>query len=860
MTLDGDQLSKLISGADPGRVADVLVELPESTRRDLAGAVREHLARLDRGWEDLGRERAALLVAGAGCLPTTADVVGWLRRPDLNGAWYQVTPVDQVVRVLRAPGRPAIATVARRFADGIRMATLERQWSMAYALLNASGVGPRVSDPLVRGWVRYALRGGRPDVQWSDGWLPVMVPQMFEVDGVGAELREKDVATLLDLCRQGRIDRADLLTGCLHRMRAGDRPTPMRQIVSLHNQLEPTLDEAAAHHREYLGVLSSPHQQVAETAQRTLRALDDVGRLPLPALVEAGTVILLRPEKKLVRAQLAWLDRAARREPGRRPELCATLAVGLGHPAVDLAERALTVLARHLPGAGESGAEALRAAAAGLTGDLARQAYDLLGVAPPAPVAAADPLPTAGPPSWEVEPAPPPVASVGELAGEVSRLRREWTDPVLLERVLAGLVHWFRVDRAGLVAALAPDAPPWNGPPWNVLRAVVGRDDPETDPRVNPVSPVAEPAPRVLLHRRLAELAARFRADTPPPALLATPAAVNGQVDPERLLGLLVAAERDGWQPGEADLTQALLRLPRDASTPALRAAAAVLRSPAGRRLHHWLDQGGLPDPVVDTVLVRRRPCTHRGGSYYGYRCWCLDQPDFRLVTEVRPAAAEWPVPPDLVTLPAGDAARYRAYGVHWAPEDLTLWPSVLPSHREVAAAHVQPYVAPSGDSDRNGGTEALPALARGDGPFGPAMALCLAYGLAARRDADRLRAVDAVVLLAGRGQFDGERLGHLLGDLAGGGQVVLRRVVGALEEVSRAGAGAAVWAVAAGALPALLGLAEPRPGTADLMTLAAGTGIRREIPGVAEVAARTGRSRLVTEARRLSRTVSGPR
>ncbi|MEO3821961.1 DUF6493 family protein [Plantactinospora sp. B24E8] len=860
MTLDADQLRKLISYADPYRVADALVGLPEPARRELAGAVREHLAGLDRRYDELRHEGPALLVAGAGCLPTAADVVTWLRRPELTWAWHQHSPFDHVVRVLRAPGRPAIATVARRFADRVRMSTLARQWPLAYALLNASGVGPRVSDPLVRGWVRYALPSDRPDVRWSDEWLPVMVPQVFEVEGVGADLREEGGTVLLDLSRQGRIDRADLLAGCLRRMRSGDRVTPMRHILSLHHRLEPDLDEIAAHHQEYLGVLSSAHAQVVETAQRALRALDDVGRLPPAALVEAGRVILLRPEKKLVRAQLGWLDRAAGRDPGQLPELVDALAVGLGNPAVDLAERALTVLARHLPAAGPAGGRTLRAAAAGLTGDLARQAYALLGMAPPAAVSGVDPV-AADPGGWVDEPAPPPVGSIGELAGEVSRLRREGNDPVLLERVLAGLTHWFRIDRAGLVAALEPDAPPWSGQVWSVLRAVVGREDPEIHPAHLPVRSTPEPAPRAFLHRRLAELAAGFRADTAPPALLATPATVSGQVDPERLLGLLVAAERDGWQPGGADLTQALLRLPRDAARPGLRTAAAALRSPAGRRLHHWLDRGGLPDPLVDILAVLRRPCTHGGGSYHGYRCWCLDQPDGRLVTTVRPAAADWPVPPDLFTLPAGAAARSRAYGVYWAPDDLMLWPGVLPSHREVVAAHIQPYVTAAADRDRSGGTEALPALARCDGPFGPAMALCLAYGLAARRDADRLHTVDATVLLVGRGQFDGELLGRLLGELAGGGRVVLRRAVGALEEVSRSGA-AAVWAVAAAALPTLLALSEPRPGTADLLALAAGTaagtGIRREIPGLAEVAARTGGSRLVTEARRLSRTLSG--
>lgn len=65
------------------------------------------------------------------------------------------------------------------------------------------------------------------------------------------------------------------------------------------------------------------------------------------------------------------------------------------------------------------------------------------------------------------------------------------------------------------------------------------------------------------------------------------------------------------------------------------------------------------------------------------------------------------------------------------------------------------------------------------------------------------------------------------------------------------------VWRLLAAALPPLLTAPAPPRGTPDLLTLAAetasATGVRIDVPGLADVVARGGASRLVTEARRLA-------
>jgi len=140
----------------------------------------------------------------------------------------------------------------------------------------------------------------------------------------------------------------------------------------------------------------------------------------------------------------------------------------------------------------------------------------------------------------------------------------------------------------------------------------------------------------------MAEVAGQL-AGEPPVELLATPATPEGHVDPDRVLALLVLAERDGWEPGRYDLLQALLRLPRTVD-PGIGTAAAALRSPAGQRLAAWLDRGGLPDPEVTRIaLVRGRCCQQpaygdgprpvAGGSH---RCSSCHRAGVRVTVAVR--------------------------------------------------------------------------------------------------------------------------------------------------------------------------------------------------------------------------------
>jgi hypothetical protein len=783
----GDVL-RLIGTADGPEVADALLRLDEPARRALVPSLRE-LPPADPSecQEESGiRRDGALRVAGAACLPRAAQIVSWLRAPRFQTAMPGRT-ISAVVQVLEAPGRPSLPAVATGLATRLRpRETARNEWALTAALLRAADVQPPPTEAVVAGWIRE-LSSSVPrtltDRLAADPWLDHLMPEIFTRPRIGTYLDDAWPPALLRLAAAGRIDRAALIRLVLHRLREGDRPGALRPMLEIHRLLDPAPEERATHISDYLALLDAP-LPVASVGQHALRLLDDAGRLDPASLASASSAVLIRPEKKLVRAQLAWLDAAVARHPEAVSPLLTAAAAGLAHPRVDLAERALRLLTAHPDGLGVLGSQLTS-----LDGDLRRQASEALGLAaaPCAPLFAPAPRP------YAPEPMPPPVTDPDDLAV----LMRGPLTPVDLERVLAGLV-----TAPSGVAALVP-----------ALRGLAPGD-----------------GPLGLLGARVVELADQFEGGTPPPFLLAFPALTDGHVDPARVLFRLVSADADGWQPGPYDLAQALLRLPRKVH-PTVKAAAARLSSPAGRRFASWLRDGGLPDPPVTVTSVPGRPAR---------RLACLP----------------------LLTLPSGPLAPPAFPRALGALPAMAGWPMVLPGHREVVAAHVQPFLAPAADQDHHGGTGVLPALARTGGSFGPAMALCLAYGLAARYEQDRRPAVDALLHLASIGGLDAVLVGRELGLLLTAGSVVLGRIVPALAEASRDGAPHVVWAIARTLVPVLLRMDHPPQATPDLLALAAAaaaaTGARADLPEVATLAARPARTRLTTEATRLARTLAG--
>src|SRR5689334_25389565 len=94
--------------------------------------------------------------------------------------------------------------------------------------------------------------------------------------------------------------------------------------------------------------------------------------------------------------------------------------------------------------------------------------------------------------------------------------------------------------------------------------------------------------------------------------------------------------------------------------------------------------------------------------------------------------------------LPSAGASSTATAGFS-AVGGMRCWAMVLPSHREIIAAHCLPHLRVAEATDPEAARGVLIGLARAMGPFGPAMALVLARGLASPREQLRDEAIDAV-------------------------------------------------------------------------------------------------------------------
>ncbi|GAB2934670.1 hypothetical protein GCM10027280_23170 [Micromonospora polyrhachis] len=914
-TLTWPMLRDRIERVDRSSVFRLLIAATEEQRlalaRDLEAYVRQVPA--DRWWGDKGNPAAGVGLAAIGCLPSAARAAALLCRRSVRDVWGRI-PTRLFLDLARARQVPWLGDLAVRLAD--RLDRDAFHWNFVAALLIETGATPPANEGFLRGWLNGVLtvdphRRAVPlaDRLRDDPFLDLVLPSIFEVDGIGNHLvqgrwdNQRGVwddtpifpTTLALLAGEGRLDRKVLLDGCLGRFLRGDRPGALRPFLLLHETLTPTVDELADRVLDYARLLPDASSTVAGLAQRALRVIDDAGRLELATLLDVSRQTLLRREKGLVKAQLGWLDRVARRHPDRAGEVLDVVSVAFGHEALDVQDRALTVVARHLTRVDAAAVAGLAVSADLLGGDLPTRAAELFGTAgassgeTPADSTSAGlfglPVPTPA----EM---PTPIGSAAELAEEIAALVHGGETAVAWERILAGLVALHAVDRAGLADALMAvldrhedvfDNQTWvhqhrlvwlgeairsaitpgrHSGVWNrmvssrrtssaaggVRRVTVIRGARDDDSFGLPDSGIPRSFDQVL-GLRIAEVAVQLDR-RPVPLLVSTPTSVTGSLAVEVLLGRIEAAEAAGWQPWSRDLEQALLRLPRE-TDPTLGTRVRALSSPSGKRLAGWLAAGGASDPVA--VRVEQRPEPNRSRNYWQPAATLVR----RVVVNLQPAGEPLGrLDEQLFTL------HRRTTPTIASVTASDLWPATLPHHREVVAAWALPGIAALADSDGRGDGALLPLLAECDGPVGSAMVLALAYTLAARHEADRVAGVDAFLLLSGTGTEFAAGVGRELGDLGADGTIKLSRVVPALADAARAGAGATVWQVIVAALPGLLPAA-PR-GLPDLLALGAqvathrGAGDPVPCPELTAVAARGGTSRLATEARRLQRVLAG--
>ncbi|GAA3170881.1 DUF6493 family protein [Nonomuraea roseoviolacea] len=834
-----NDLYPFIRGGDAARTAWLVAGLGPADRKAVAAEATEHVRKAVRGgqpgWAGEFRHHIRpLMMVGAGCLGGSAAVAAWLFRREFRWRRQDPNDVARILELVRDRPEPWRADLARRVAARVRLPELDH-WELAAALVRETGAEPPDNPAFMAGWLNEL----RAESAAADPLLPVLGPRIFESDALREGFSVAEAMVLDELVRAGLLDRRAVLDGVVGRLlRDGQNGLPV--LANLHDWLAPDLDETASRAKDYVRLLPPAPVPVAESAVARLRALDEAGRLEEELFAEAVEALTFRPEPRLLRAVLSWLGATAGpRAAGRADVALRALAEIIGHEALVLQERAVRLAVPLAPVAGEEGRAAIREAAATLPSELRERIAAAYGELPEEDEPAAPSLVAAPAPSL-----PPPVASPDELARELAGFRGQHDDASAFERLLAGLAEWSHRAPDVLREALRPW---WEHPRHSygqnlddeaehlLNRAFLAFAAPEQSRGItsanwpNGSSPHCGPIDR-LYRARAFELVAVFERGAGHPVLLATPTTGTGHVDPEVLLDRLALLEASGAEALPADLAQALLRLPRDVDA-ATAARARTFTSDAGRACAAWMSGDRLPDPEVS--------CEPYSTSDY----WSTKK-------SVRVT----------LTLPAVEGLD--TVWSHDYPELPNWWALALPSHRELAAAHLLPHLAHAAEA-KSGVAAVLGDLAHCAGPAGTATAYALAYGMGHADSASRSSTADALLTLAARGETPVEALGAALTELITDGYLKLNRVSATLDEAARAGGHDVVWAVAARLLAALLPVDgdRPRTGLADLMAAAATAArpakAQADLPALAAMAGRKGSSRVAQEARRLHRLVA---
>ncbi|CAL9361987.1 hypothetical protein SUDANB120_00685 [Streptomyces sp. enrichment culture] len=868
----GDALPALLRPLTPAERRTLVPELT-ALRREVRGWDWSR-------WQERERIRRGLLLAGAACHTGAAAAAAWIAARDLRTD----NPARRTALLLHvlADRDPAwLGDVAHRLAA--RAATAEEDYPLIRELVRRADCPLPTGDAFVNGWVREMSTGGpgrsagrgRPlrAALREEPQLRAFVPLLFETAEPAEPLswygRSTDgsgwPAELARLAADGLLDRSVLADGCTARLLRGGRPAHLSFYLDLLQALDLTQDEQQARTGDWIAMAGDAPSPLAGHAQGILAGLAEAGRLTAEQLAEMSAAVLFRPEKKLVRAQLVLLGKALRRSPDDRAVLLPAAAAAFGHADTALQERALRLAAAHL----RPEDDALRAELAdqaGLLGPVHRRAAaELLGAS--AGGAAAGPCEDVLPPAPERRRTAPAadlsLAATVELVAALTHARQP--DPAEFETALDALVRHAHRDRAALAAVLHPaladrrwlQADGWTDPEWfegvelvaaTVLGCVRAVDLRTAGSRRGVGYPhdCVHAALGAVTTARIREAAARILTD-PLPFLLATPTWDTGTLEPLELVARLAEYGRLGAAPAPADFAQALLRVRRD---PEAAAAASALGTAEGGRLAAWLASAGEPPRTARRV---QEPAS--AASRLGWDRTRETVP--RIVVELpeRPALQDGSFPAEFRRLgrPYADTGR-RCY--HWSGYELAQH-SVMPEDRETQAVWLLPALTACATVGERGAGELLARIAELGGPAGAVLHLAVATGLGARHAEDRLAAVDALLVLAARGELDAALLGRDLAELLALGTVKPNRLADAARTAAATGAYRLTWTLLAQALPALLAGGAGARGAGEVLAVAAdcaeGCGAAGPAPeGLAGAAERAGSSQLAVQARRL--------
>ncbi|MCX4967984.1 DUF6493 family protein [Streptomyces sp. NBC_00654] len=834
-------------------------------------------------WQKHDKIQKALLVAGAGCHTGAAGCAAWMSGRALRD-WVR-TPYPLVLEALADRDPAWLADLAHRLAA--RSSTSESEYWFISELARIAQCPVPVTDSLVVGWTERVgsarWRRDSPtsllDILRAEPHLTVLAPRLFELQVLPPQVgwfEEPDSlrhwpAALTALAEEGLLDRGMLVDGCVTRLLRGGKPGDQRCFLVMLRRLALTEQEETERIADWMGMAADGISTVAGHAQEVLIRLDGLGLLTLRDLAEVSGSVLFRSEKKLVRGQLVFLGKVLRRDASTAGELLPVIAEALGHEDTGIQERALKLIARHLPAVDGALREEL-ALAAGQLGPMHRSAaVELFGELPDEASGSSayeEQLPPA-PALRRLEPAP---ESLAELVEEVAALTgSDSRETTAFERALDGMIRHARTDRTALAAALREAlSGHWllsgtsqeetdrrfarNPRGLDLIAAsVLGRVSPaivrDGNARWTGTGTCTHAALDGVLFARMWEAAAAVRSGQIP-FLLATPTWHTGSLDARELVERLRTYQRLGAVPGPADFAQALLRVRRAGELEAAE-GAALLGTPEGDRLAAWIRA----DEPVARVL-RHRPQDGRPSSGNWWQRSAAGTRRVLLATKERPVIQrEFPRSFHWLGRPHLPEAR-RCY--HWEGAGSEHWLATLPEDGETMAAWLMPDLMHSADEGARGAARWLPALAEAGGPAGGAIHLALGYGLGARHAEDRLSAVDALLVLAAQGRLDAPLLGRELSILVDHDLVKLGRLTDSARTAAATGAYRTVLSVLVELLPPLLAYPKSPYGLGETLAVTADCAERSGAPelgpidGLTAVAGRKSSSQLVRQAGRL--------
>ncbi|MFF9147992.1 DUF6493 family protein [Streptomyces sp. NPDC014861] len=873
-TSDGwgvDALMKAVRNGRADEVPRLLEPLDAGARLEALGqlkALRSEVRAWDwNRWEETTRVRRALYVAGAGCHTGAAAAASWLGGRDLLN-WRTENGV-LTLRVLADRTSAWRADVAHRLAAKPTVA--EESYGLIRGLVEGAAVP--ATDGYVLGWTRQITDSRLLENLRTDPQAPVLVAHALSMQETPDQLTwsvPNGSAThwptaLAALAQEGVLDRAELVDLCVSRLLRGGRLRDLRLPLALLQLVPPTSEEQRDRIADWIGMTADATSPVAGYAQKTLSGLALEGALPGGAFAEMTAGVLFRTEKKLLRSQLTLVNKVLTRSPGLAVEVLPVVADAFGHDDTEIQQRALQVVTRHLKSVDDE-----------TRCDLA-EAASLLG---PAHRAAAEevfgrigerellPYEEILPPVPELQFLPGPQGSLEELMEDLLVQQRRSSSAVEFELALDGLVRHAHQDRDGVAERVreAFSEAYWqntSGPTGDadvdffrhgprgldgVLAALAGKVRRERIEagrnQTVPMTTCVHGAMEVTQDTRIWEIAHLIGGGTLP-LLLATPTRHTGAIDPLDLVRRLREYADAGLEPAPVDLGHALLRVRRqDASASRAAEEADALGSEAGTRLAAWLRSG---TPLKATV--RFHPRAEAKGSG---RWWLVDR---ILVEMAKRQDFRKEFPKTFHWLGGGLLPNARRC-YHWehVPER---WATLFPADRELLAACLLSSMASAvdGDSARDVAGP-LTLLAEGEGQVGRAVALVLAFGLGCRDADDRLRAVDALLVLAARGDLDARQVGRDLAWLLAERSMKPNRLADAARTAAATGAYGTVWTILSEALPTLLEAEQPMRGLGELLAIAADCvercGATGELAGLERHASARGTSQLVTQSKRL--------